>query len=59
MSTAKKRRSTIGLGFNATDAAVHVPDQIEGTSNRTQTYITAGIFQRASDRFSWGLVLTT
>jgi hypothetical protein len=46
----------IGLGFNASDAAVHVLDQVEGTSSRTQTYITAGIFQRQSDRFNWGLV---
>jgi hypothetical protein len=45
----------IGAAYNASDAAVHVLDQIEGTSRRQQTYLTAGIFQRPSDKLSWGL----
>jgi len=45
----------IGAAYNASDAAVHVLDQIEGTSRRTQTYLTAGVFQRPTDRINWGL----
>jgi len=46
----------IGAGFNASDAAVHVLDQVEGTSRRTQTFVTAGLFERPTARISWGLV---
>lgn len=41
-----------GVAINASDAAVHVLDQIDGTSRRTQVFATLGIFQR-SDSFSW------
>lgn len=44
----------VGLGQNFSDAAVHVLDQIEGTSRRTQTFLTAGLFQRVG-RLDWGL----
>jgi hypothetical protein len=46
----------IGVAENVSDAAVHVLDQVEGTSRRTQTFVTAGIFQRPSANFNWGLV---
>jgi hypothetical protein len=46
----------VGIGFNASDAAVHVLDQIDGTSRRTQTFLTLGVFQRPTDRLNWGLV---
>jgi hypothetical protein len=45
----------IGAAYNASDAAVHVLDQIEGRSRRTQTYITAGLFQRPIDKLHWAL----
>lgn len=45
----------IGAAYNASDAAVHVLDQIEGTSRRTQTYITAGLFQHPTEKLHWGL----
>lgn len=44
----------IGAAVNLSDAAVHVLDQIEGTSRRSQAFVTAGVFQRLS-RASWGL----
>lgn len=37
------------------DAAVHVLDQIEGTSNRTQTFVTIGLFQAVGRKTTWGL----
>ena len=43
----------VGLGVNLSDAAVHVLDQIEGTSRRTQTFLTIGVFQQGVSRFSW------
>ena len=45
----------IGAAYNASDAAVHVLDQIEGTSRRSQTYLTAGLFQRPTETLHWGL----
>ena len=42
----------VGAGLNLSDAAVHVLDQIDGTSRRTQTYLTLGAFQRVG-RLSW------
>lgn len=45
----------LGAAVNASDAAVHVLDQIEGTSRRTQYYVTAGLFQRSASRFTWAL----
>jgi hypothetical protein len=50
-----KLGAQIGVAYNASDAAVHVLDQIEGTSRRTQTYLTAGIFQRPTERMNWGV----
>ncbi len=45
-----------GVGVNLSDAAVHVLDQIEGTSSRQQTYLTFGVFQRLTDRkINWGI----
>ncbi len=43
----------IGAGINFSDAAVHVLEQIDGTSRRTQTYVTVGLFQRGASRLSW------
>ncbi|MCA9751871.1 MAG: hypothetical protein KC591_06745 [Gemmatimonadetes bacterium] len=37
----------VGAGANFSDAAVHVLDQIEGTSRRTQYYGSVGLFQTA------------
>ena len=45
----------VGVAGNLSDAAVHVLDQIEGTSSRNQIYITAGVFNRTGHRFNWGL----
>jgi hypothetical protein len=44
----------VGAGANFSDAAVHVLDQIEGTSRRSQYYGAAGLFQR-TQRASWAL----
>ena len=44
----------VGAGVNASDAAVHVLDQIEGTSNRTQTFVTLGLFQTVGRKTTWG-----
>lgn len=57
-SVAKAARIGIqaGVGFNASDAAVHVLDQVDSaTSRRTQTFFTVGMFQRTERRLSWGL----
>ncbi len=43
----------VGAAINLSDAAVHVLDQIDGTSRRTQTYLTLGLFQRVASRLSW------
>jgi hypothetical protein len=45
----------IGAAINLSDAAVHVLDQIEGTSRRTQTFVTVGIFEQPTARLSWAL----
>jgi hypothetical protein len=45
----------IGAALNLSDAAVHVLDQVEGTSRRTQTYLTFGVFQRTSRDWNWAL----
>ncbi|HEY7475170.1 MAG TPA: DUF6666 family protein [Vicinamibacterales bacterium] len=45
----------IGAALNLSDAAVHVLDQVEGTSRRTQTYLTLGVFQRASEKWNWAV----
>jgi hypothetical protein len=46
----------IGAAENLSDSAVHVLDQVEGTSRRTQTFVTVGAFQRPTPRFNWGIV---
>lgn len=43
-----------GAAVNLSDAAVHVLDQVEGTSRRTQMFATVAVFQRAR-RLSWSL----
>ncbi|MEQ1760604.1 MAG: DUF6666 family protein [Vicinamibacterales bacterium] len=43
-----------GAALNLSDAAVHVLDQVDGTSRRTQVFTTLGVFQRAG-RISWGV----
>lgn len=44
----------VGIGVNLSDAAVHVLDQVEGTSSRKQLYVTAGVFQRThNDKVTW------
>lgn len=45
----------VGVALNLSDAAVHVLEQVEGTSRRTQTFATIGLFQQATDRLSWAL----
>jgi hypothetical protein len=44
----------VGAGVNLSDNAVHVLDQIQGTTRRTQTFATFGVFQRFN-RANWGL----
>lgn len=43
-----------GVAANLSDAAVHVLDQIEGTSRRTQMFVTLGVFSR-SEHFNWAI----
>ncbi|MEQ1730899.1 MAG: DUF6666 family protein [Vicinamibacterales bacterium] len=43
-----------GSAVNLSDAAVHVLDQVDGTSRRTQMFTTLGLFQRAGS-VSWGV----
>lgn len=43
-----------GVAVNFSDAAVHVLDQVEGTSRRTQVFMSGGVFQRLQ-RVSWGM----
>jgi hypothetical protein len=45
----------VGLAVNLSDSAVHVLDQIEGTSKRTQTFLTVALFQQPPSGFSWAL----
>jgi uncharacterized protein DUF6666 len=45
----------IGAASNLSDAAVHVLDQIDGPSHRTQTFLTLGVFQRPTPKLNWGL----
>lgn len=55
ISERLKLGAQIGAGVNVSDAAVHVLDQIEGTSKRTQIFATVGLFQRPTERVTWGL----
>jgi hypothetical protein len=45
----------LGAAVNLSDAAVHVLDQIDGTSRRTQRYLTLGLFQQGVSKLSWAL----
>jgi hypothetical protein len=45
----------VGVASNLSDAAVHVLDQIDGPSHRTQTFVTVGVFQRPTAKVNWGL----
>lgn len=45
----------VGAAVNFSDAAVHVLDQIDGTSRRTQQYLTLGLFQQGVSKLSWAL----
>lgn len=55
VSSALKLGAQLGVGVNVSDAAVHVLDQIEGTSRRTQTFVTFGLFQQPLARLTWAL----
>ncbi len=46
----------IGVASNLSDAAVHVLDQLNGPSRRTQTFLTVGVFQRPTATLHYGLV---
>jgi hypothetical protein len=48
-----------GAGRNISSNAVNVLDQIQGTTGRTQTFLTAGVFGRPTERISWGMVYDT
>jgi hypothetical protein len=41
-----------GIAFVLSDAAVHVLDQVTDVSSRTQTFVTAGVFQRG-EKVRW------
>ena len=43
----------VGVAFNLSDAAVHVLDQVTDVSSRTQTFVTAGVFQKAPSKIRW------
>ena len=45
----------VGAACNLSDAAVHVLDQIEGTSRRAQIFLTFGAFDKSAGPVSWGL----
>lgn len=42
----------VGAGLNLSDAAVHVLDQIDGTSRRAQRFVTVGVYQQGA-RLVW------
>lgn len=44
-----------GVGVNLSDAAVAVLEQVDGTSRRTQTFLTAGLFGQAGADLTWAL----
>jgi hypothetical protein len=44
-----------GVAGNFSDAAVHVLDQIEGTSSRTQAFVSVGLFQRPCEELTASL----
>ncbi len=54
ISYADNLGGQLGVAANLSDAAVHLLDQVEGTSRRMQTYVTTGVFQRTPNRVSWG-----
>lgn len=50
-----KLGAQVGVAVDFSDAAVHVLDQINGTSSRKQIYVTVGVFNRTEHRLNWGL----
>ncbi|WP_315850662.1 MULTISPECIES: DUF6666 family protein [Pirellulaceae] len=46
----------IGTAVSQTDHAVSVTEALEGSSSRTQSFITAGIFQRSPSGWNMGVV---
>lgn len=52
LSAARGLGLQVGAGLSLSDAAVHVLDQIDGTSRRTQRFLTAGVFQQRT-RLVW------
>jgi hypothetical protein len=46
----------IGTAVDYSAGAVHVLDQIDGTTDRWQSFTTVGLFQRTSGGFNWGVV---
>ncbi|WDI43007.1 DUF6666 family protein [Bremerella sp. P1] len=46
----------IGTALSQTDHAVAVTNTLEGSSGRTQSFITAGVFQRSCSGWNWGVV---
>jgi len=45
----------LGTGLNQTDHAVAVTSAIEGSSSRTQSFSTVGIFQRTDNGWTWAI----
>jgi len=46
----------IGTAVTQTEHAVAVTHSLEGSSSRTQSFITAGVFQRSPSGWNWGVV---
>lgn len=46
----------IGTAVTQSDHAVAVTEALEGSSSRTQSFITAGVFQRSCSGWNWGVV---
>jgi hypothetical protein len=59
LSERLKLGMQVGVGSNFSENAVHVLDQIQGTTHRTQTFFTVGVFEHPSQKFNWGLVYDT
>ncbi len=46
----------LGTAVTQTEHAVAVTHALEGSSSRTQSFITAGVFQRSCSGWNWGVV---
>lgn len=53
ISRADNLGGQVGVAVNLSDAALHILDQFEGTSRRTQIFVTGGVFQRTPGRVTW------